>query len=82
MGLNEALLEFWGRSFSGRDLILLSGGLFLIAKSAHEIYEKVEVDEAGGGPKGHGGLTTTVIQIMIMDIIFSLDSVITAVGMV
>lgn len=69
---------------SGRDLILLVGGLFLIGKSAHEIYEKVEVleDEGQDVEGGQGKLWAIVIQITLMDIIFSLDSVITAVGMV
>jgi len=68
---------------SGRDLILLIGGLFLIYKSVREIHEKTE----GGGEHGKAAVATatfgaTIIQIMILDIVFSLDSVITAVGMV
>ena len=83
MGLTEPLFTLLGKGMSGRDLILLVGGLFLIGKSTHEIYEKVEVYEHGGGAaKAAGGFVGVVIQIMIMDMIFSLDSVITAVGMV
>ena len=77
----------WGHAFSGRDLILLFGGVFLIGKSAHEIYTKVEAVEEGETEiakhsRRRNGLIATVFQIMVMDIIFSLDSVITAVGMV
>ena len=83
MGLTEPLFTVLGRGLSGRDLILLGGGLFLIAKSAHEIYDKVEHPEEGEeGAAARGGLLLVVLQIMVMDIIFSLDSVITAVGMV
>ena len=82
MGLTEPLFSVLSQSFTGRDLILLIGGLFLIGKSAHEIYEKVELLEHGGEAGAKGGLGSVVVQIMLMDIIFSLDSVITAVGMV
>src|SRR5262245_46837800 len=68
--------------FSWRDIILLTGGLFLIAKATHEIHSKLEGDEVGEGPsRKPASLASIIIQIMIMDIIFSLDSVITAVGM-
>jgi len=71
------------REVSGRDLILLLGGLFLIAKATWEIYDKVEAGEhvprQAGGSRGFVGV---VLQIMLLDIVFSLDSVITAVGMV
>jgi predicted tellurium resistance membrane protein TerC len=69
--------------FSGKDLILLIGGLFLIAKATHEIHGKLEgpeEHEAGAGKAG-ASMASVIAQIMIMDIIFSLDSVITAVGM-
>ncbi len=87
MGLTADLFEVLGHTITGRDLILLIGGIFLIGKSTHEIYEKVEGEHAGEehGPKGgskSAGMVGVVSQIMIMDIIFSLDSVITAVGMV
>ena len=81
MQLTDPLFEILEHQFSGRDLILLGGGLFLIAKSTQEIYEKVE-GEPGGDIQGwFSGLPGVVGQIMILDIIFSLDSVITAVGM-
>lgn len=83
MQLDEELFSILGHGLSGRDLILLGGGLFLMGKSTHEIYEKVEgheeEDGAGGGPTST--LVATVAQIMVLDIVFSLDSVITAVGM-
>lgn len=81
MQLTQPLFQVVGHTFSGRDLILLGGGLFLIAKSAQEIYDKVE-GEAQEDIKGwFNGLSGIVVQIMLLDIIFSLDSVITAVGM-
>jgi predicted tellurium resistance membrane protein TerC len=82
MGLTEPLLHVLGRGVSGRDLILLGGGLFLMFKATREIYDKVE--GAGAGPaaaRGRSGFAWVVVQIMLLDIIFSLDSVITAVGM-
>jgi predicted tellurium resistance membrane protein TerC len=81
MQLTEPLFEVVGHSFSGRDLILLGGGLFLIAKSTQEIYEKVEGETEDDIRGWFSGLPGVVGQIMILDIIFSLDSVITAVGM-
>jgi len=81
MQLTQPLFEVIGHSFSGRDLILLGGGLFLIAKSAQEIYEKVEGELEEDIQGWFSGLAGVVGQIMILDIIFSLDSVITAVGM-
>ena len=67
---------------SGRDMILLGGGLFLIGKSSTEIYEKVEGAHEDAVSSWARGLVGTIVQIMILDIVFSLDSVITAVGMV
>ncbi|WP_304064156.1 TerC family protein [Pedobacter glucosidilyticus] len=68
-------------AISGRDLILLLGGLFLIYKSTHEIHEKLEGDEGDHSVKKVYSFTGVIIQILILDIVFSLDSVITAVGM-
>jgi predicted tellurium resistance membrane protein TerC len=71
-----------GQEFSGRDIILVLGGLFLIFKATWEIYDKLEVDHdrpARGG--GRAGFAWTIAQILVLDIVFSLDSVITAVGM-
>ncbi|SEQ70183.1 Membrane protein TerC, possibly involved in tellurium resistance [Azotobacter beijerinckii] len=72
-----------GQGISGRDLILFFGGLFLLWKSSTEIYHGLEGDdETNEAPKGSGQFIGTIIQIAIIDIVFSLDSVITAVGMV
>jgi predicted tellurium resistance membrane protein TerC len=88
MKLTEPLftLPIIDEGISGRDLILLLGGLFLIGKSAHEIHDKLEVqhDADGDGvpdPKKSSAFVLTLVQIMLLDIVFSLDSVITAVGM-
>jgi len=83
MGLTEPLFELFSREISGRDIILLAGGIFLIGKSSHEIYEKVEgQDEESIAGRSNASLASVVAQIMVLDIVFSLDSVITAVGMV
>jgi predicted tellurium resistance membrane protein TerC len=80
--LTAPIFAVFGHEVSGRDLILLFGGLFLVAKATHEIHTKLE------GEQGHDDATVrstfgaVVVQIMFLDIIFSLDSVITAVGMV
>lgn len=70
------------RGISGRDLILLLGGLFLIGKSTHEIHGKLEGDEEAKTAGRVVSFTSVIVQIMLLDIVFSLDSVITAVGMV
>jgi predicted tellurium resistance membrane protein TerC len=83
MGLTKPLFGVLGHDFSGRDLILLVGGLFLIAKATHEIHDKLEVKHAEGGPRAAAASFGMVLaQIALLDIVFSLDSVITAVGMV
>ncbi|HEY7039047.1 MAG TPA: TerC family protein [Methylomirabilota bacterium] len=82
MGLTEPLVTVFGAAVSGRDLILLGGGLFLIFKATWEIYEKVEADphqRAAAGPRA--AFLWVLLQILLLDIVFSLDSVITAVGM-
>jgi predicted tellurium resistance membrane protein TerC len=82
MGMTAPLFTIVGQAFSGRDLVLLVGGLFLMGKATHEIYEKLEVDqheEQGSGSRGK--VASVLVQIMVLDIVFSLDSVITAVGM-
>jgi predicted tellurium resistance membrane protein TerC len=71
-----------GRPISGRDLILLLGGLFLIGKSTYEIHDKLEGDEHSMSVRSHPSFRSVVVQIMLLDVVFSLDSVITAVGMV
>jgi predicted tellurium resistance membrane protein TerC len=82
MGLTAPLFSVLSREISGRDLILIGGGLFLIVKATWEIYDKMEVEhhEAAAG-KGRAQFTWVLAQILVLDIVFSLDSVITAVGM-
>jgi predicted tellurium resistance membrane protein TerC len=82
MGLTAPLFGLFGHDFSGRDLILVGGGLFLIGKATWEIYDKLEVEHAAGaGAAGAAAFAGVLIQILLLDIVFSLDSVITAVGM-
>ncbi|HVP74207.1 MAG TPA: TerC family protein [Phycisphaerales bacterium] len=87
MGLTKPLftISYFGGAgaLSGKDLILLVGGLFLIAKAVHEIHNKLEGEEdSAGDGRSYASMGSVIAQIMVMDIIFSLDSVITAVGMV
>lgn len=87
MGMTRPVLSVLGNDFSGRDLVLLGGGLFLIFKSSHELFIASEPEDptatatpaSSAGPKRNFGLM--LAQILILDIVFSLDSVITAVGM-
>jgi predicted tellurium resistance membrane protein TerC len=83
MGLTRPLFSIAGQAVSGRDLILGLGGLFLIGKSTHEIYAKLEVadDDDAAGMRGRASMGLIIAQILLLDIVFSLDSVITAVGM-
>ena len=80
--LTTPIFTIFSQEISGRDLILIFGGLFLIAKATHEIHAKLEGEEEGGATRVASSFTSVIIQIMLLDIIFSLDSVITAVGMV
>ncbi len=82
--LTKPLFEVLGKSFSGRDLILTLGGLFLIYKATHEIHEKMEGDEEAAIAETTKAVSFSkvLVSIMFLDIVFSLDSVITAVGMV
>ncbi len=85
MGLKAELFSVMGKGFSGRDVVLLLGGLFLLYKASHEIFLAVEAGEeehATDAGKGAGAFWSIIAQIGIIDIVFSLDSVITAVGMV
>jgi predicted tellurium resistance membrane protein TerC len=81
MGLTATLFRVLDHSFAGRDLILLGGGLFLVAKATWEIHDKLEGTEAPDATVVGASLLGVTIQIMILDVVFSLDSVITAVGM-
>lgn len=82
IGLTAPLFAVFGQEVSGRDLVLLIGGLFLIAKSTHEIHGSLEGEEGSELRKVYSSFASVIIQIMLLDIVFSLDSVITAVGMV
>jgi predicted tellurium resistance membrane protein TerC len=84
MGLTKELFTLLGHAWSGRDLVLLAGGLFLLAKATVEIHDKLEVKhgpELEGTGSGRASFWLVIVQIGILDIVFSLDSVITAVGM-
>ena len=82
MGLTAPLFSVVGRDVSGRDLILLGGGLFLIFKATWEIHDKLEAShEAASGARARATLVLVLVQVVLLDIVFSLDSVITAVGM-
>ena len=83
MQLTQPFFQVAGHEISGRDLILIGGGLFLLTKSTHEIHEKLEGEEDGhvSGGRKRVSFIGVIIQILLLDIIFSLDSVITAVGM-
>ncbi len=82
IGLKDPLFSVWGHSFAGKDLVLLIGGLFLIAKSTHEIHASLEGEEGHDSKKTYSSFVGVIIQIVLLDIVFSLDSVITAVGMI
>jgi predicted tellurium resistance membrane protein TerC len=84
MGLTEPLFTFplLDNEVSGRDLVLIVGGIFLVAKATHEIHDKLEGHEGGKSAKVAASYASVLAQIMALDIVFSLDSVITAVGMV
>lgn len=82
MGLTKPFFTVFSRGISGRDLVLIVGGLFLVAKSTHEIHDKLEGVEGESSTKTFGSYGAVLAQIVALDLIFSLDSVITAVGMV
>jgi predicted tellurium resistance membrane protein TerC len=82
VGLTDALFSIYGFDVSGRDLVLLAGGLFLLWKSVHEIHQKLEGEEGQSSAKVPAVFWAVIAQIMVLDVVFSLDSVITAVGMV
>ncbi|MBI5878488.1 MAG: TerC family protein [Chloroflexi bacterium] len=83
MGLTEPLFTALGHGFSGHDVVLILGGLFLIYKATSEIHDKLEgqTESEGGASKARAVLASVVFQIILLDIVFSLDSVITAIGM-
>jgi len=81
MGLDRPLFEFLEHAVTGRDLILFFGGLFLVGKATFEIHERLEGPAEGGGDAARVSLAGVLVQIALLDMVFSLDSVITAVGM-
>lgn len=81
MGLQSTLFTVMEQAISSRDLILIGGGLFLLAKSTHEIHDRLEGDEGDKSAAPARSFAAVIVQILLLDIVFSLDSVITAVGM-
>jgi predicted tellurium resistance membrane protein TerC len=81
MGLTAPLFSVFGNEISGRDLILIVGGLFLLGKSTMEIHEKLEGAEVQTNARAASSFAALIVQIMLLDIVFSLDSIITAIGM-
>jgi predicted tellurium resistance membrane protein TerC len=82
IGLTQDVLTVAGWAFSWRDIILIGGGLFLIGKATHEIHREVEADEADDDDaSAKSAFTWVILQIIIIDVVFSLDSIITAIGM-
>lgn len=82
MGLVQPLFTVFDQAISGRDLILILGGLFLVWKSTAEIHQSLEGEEAHGGSAAGSTMMSIILQILVIDLVFSLDSIITAVGMV
>jgi len=80
--LTRPLFSVAGQEISGRDLVLIVGGLFLLAKSTHEIHDRLEGEEGHASARVAPSFTSVLVQVMLLDLVFSLDSVITAVGMV
>ena len=81
ISLTRPLFAIFGHAFSGRDLLLIAGGLFLLAKATTEIHDRLEGTEGHASARVPPSYAAVIVQIMILDVIFSLDSVITAVGM-
>ena len=81
IGLTHTLFTTLGQEISGRDLIMIGGGLFLIGKSTHEMHDRLEGDEGASSARVRASFGGVLVQIMLLDIVFSLDSVITAIGM-
>ena len=82
IGLTEPLFSVLSFEISGRDIILIAGGLFLLGKSTHEIHQKLEGMEGHTSARVKPSFASVIVQVLLLDVIFSLDSVITAVGMV
>ena len=82
IGLSAPLFSLFGYEISGRDVILILGGLFLLGKSTYEIHQKLEGEEGHTSTRVKASFLSVIVQILLLDVVFSLDSVITAVGMV
>ncbi len=82
MRLNATLFTVMGNEFSGRDLILILGGLFLMGKATYEIHHKIEMASQPIAVPSQIGFTSAIVQIVLIDLVFSIDSVLTAIGMV
>lgn len=82
IGLTKPLFTLFKFDVTGRDLILLVGGLFLMAKATHEIHQKLEGEEGHASVKVRPSFAAVMVQVLLLDVVFSLDSIITAVGMV
>ncbi len=81
IGLTEPLFELFDRGFSGRDIILFAGGLFLLYKATHEIHTSLEGDEGEASARVRARLAAVVTQISLLNLVFSIDSIVTAIGM-
>jgi len=82
IGLTRPVLSVWGFDVSGRDIVLFLGGLFLLAKATSEIHDKLEGEEGHASARVAPSFAAVMVQVLLLDVVFSLDSVITAVGMV
>lgn len=82
IGLSAPLFTVFQYEISGRDIILICGGLFLLGKSTHEIHQKLEGEEGRASARVRASFLSVIVQVLLLDVVFSLDSVITAVGMV
>ena len=82
IGLSAPLFSLFGYEISGRDVILILGGLFLLGKSTYEIHQKLEGEEGHTSARVKASFLSVIVQVLLLDVVFSLDSVITAVGMV
>src|SRR5262249_16250469 len=89
LGLSAPVFTLWGNQYSWHDLILIFGGLFLIAKATHELHAQIEGQLEGSDPAGDstgairagGSMALVISQIVVVDVIFSIDSIVTAIGM-
>ena len=81
IGLTEPLITLYGTGFSGKDMVLFAGGLFLLYKATHEIHDSLEGDEGHSSAKVMASMAAVVTQIALLNLVFSIDSVVTAIGM-